>query len=118
MNNLPCAVARTIPFMDGVEPVQEVRRMLLDLIAQAQHFIFIENQFTTRQEIAEALNKRLKACPDLQVIVVSSYEPKGKFESEAYWASRIDFKRILENGIESERVKITYSTVTNEQGKS
>lgn len=118
MVDLPCAVARTIPFMDGVEPAQEVRRMLLDLIAQAQRFIFIENQFTTRQEIAEALNARLKACPELQVIIVSSYEPKGKFESEAYWASRIDFKRILENGVEDNRVKVTYSTLTNEVGES
>tara|TARA_R110000744_G_scaffold256325_2_gene371783 strand:+ start:3389 stop:5584 length:2196 start_codon:yes stop_codon:yes gene_type:complete len=118
MEHLPCALARTIPFMDGVEPVQEVRRMLLDLIAQAERFIFIENQFTTRQEIAEALNKQLKAHSRLQVVIVSSYEPKGKFESEAFWASRIDFKRILAAGIDESRVKMTYSTLTNEQGDS
>lgn len=117
LKHVPCALSRTIPFMDEVEPVQEVRHMLLDLINQAEHFIYIENQFTTRQEIAETLNKRLKAKPSLQVLIVSSYEPKGKFESEAYWASRIDFKNILENGIESGRVFLGYSSIQDKDEK-
>lgn len=116
--NVDCALARTIPFMDEVEPVQEVRNMLLDLINQAERVIYIENQFTSRQEIAEALNKRLKICPDLNVIVVSSYEPKGRFECEAFWASRIEFKKILFKDIDPDRVIMTYSSITDEQGRS
>ncbi len=116
--NVECALARTIPFMDEVEPVQEVRNMLLDLINQAERVIYIENQFTSRQEIAEALNKRLKTCPDLNVIVVSSYEPKGRFECEAFWASRIEFKKILFKDIDPDRVIMTYSSITDEQGRS
>lgn len=112
-----CALARTIPFMDEVEPVQEVRHMLLDLISQAENLIYIENQFTTRQEIAEALNRRLKECPSLHVIIVSSYEPKGKFEQEAFWASRIEFKDILENGVEKVRVTMTYSSCQDMKGR-
>ncbi len=112
-----CALARTIPFMDEVEPVQEVRHMLLDLISQAENLIYIENQFTTRQEIAEALNRRLKECPSLHVIIVSSYEPKGKFEQEAFWASRIEFKDILENGVEKDRVTMTYSSCQDMKGR-
>ncbi|NDV92372.1 phospholipase [Alteromonas sp. 345S023] len=115
--NIECALARTIPFMDEVEPAQEVRTMLLDLIEEAESFIYIENQFTTRQEIAEALNKRMKACPDLHVILVSSYEPKGKFECEAFWASRIEFKAILEKGIDPKRVRLTYSSIEDMQGR-
>ena len=115
--NVSCALARTIPFMDEVEPAQEVRTMLLDLINQAESFIYIENQFTTRQEIAEALNKRLKACPNLHVILVSSYEPKGKFECEAFWASRIEFKAILEKGIDPKRIRLTYSSIEDMQGR-
>lgn len=115
--NVSCALARTIPFMDEVEPAQEVRTMLLDLINQAESFIYIENQFTTRQEIAEALNKRLKACPNLHVILVSSYEPKGKFECEAFWASRIEFKAILEKGIDPKRIRLTYSSIEDMKGR-
>ena len=112
-----CALARTIPFMDEVEPVQEVRHMLLDLISEAERIIYIENQFTSRQEIAEALNRRMKEKPDLHVVVVSSYEPKGKFECEAFWAGRIEFKKILEKGVDPERVVMTYSSITDEHGQ-
>ncbi len=115
--NVECALARTIPFMDEVEPVQEVRNMLLDLISQAERLIYIENQFTTRQEIAEALNRRLKECETLQVVIVSSYEPKGKFECEAFWASRIEFKDILEKGIEPHRIAMTYSSIEDIKGR-
>ncbi|WP_412723077.1 VTT domain-containing protein [Alteromonas sp. D210916BOD_24] len=115
--NVQCALARTIPFMDEVEPAQEVRQMLLDLIGEAESFIYIENQFTTRQEIAEALNKQLKLKPNLSVAIVSSYEPKGKFECEAFWASRIEFKKILENGIDPKRVKLTYSSIEDMKGR-
>lgn len=114
--NIDCAIARTIPFMDEAEPVQEVRKMLLALIAQAESFVYIENQFANRGEIAEALNKRLKERPKLRVLLVSSYEPKGTVETETYWAGRIDFKRILENGIEDERVLMAYSGSTNKEG--
>ncbi|GAC16246.1 VTT domain-containing protein [Aliiglaciecola lipolytica] len=116
LENIDCAVSQTIPFMDDVEPVQEVRKMLLALIEQAEEFIYIENQFANRGEIAEALNRRLKACPKLRVLIVSSYQPKGTMETEAYWAGRIDFKRILENGIEDERVLVAYSGSTNKEG--
>ncbi len=116
--NVECALARTIPFMDEVEPVQEVRNMLLDLISQAERVIYIENQFTSRQEIAEALNSRLKACPQLNVIIISSYEPKGRFECEAFWASRIEFKKILFQGVDSDRIIMSYSSITDEQSRS
>lgn len=116
--NVECALARTIPFMDDVKPAQEVRHMLLDLISEAESFIYIENQFTARMEIAEALNKQLKLKPDLSVIIVSSFEPKGKFECEAFWATRREFKAVVEEGIDSQRVKLTYSSIQDMQGRT
>lgn len=114
--NISCAIARTIPFMDDVQPVQEVRQMFLDLINQAEDLIYLEHQFASRQEIAEALNARLKQCKTLRVLLVSSYRPQGTFECEAYWASRIDFRKILEEGIEPGRVLLLYSYIRNEIG--
>ena len=115
--NVPLAIARTLPEMDDVESVQEVRHMLLDLIGQAERFIYIENQFTTREEIARALNKQLKAKPDLEVLIVSSYDPKGLFETEAFWASRLAFKDIIEDGVDTDRIKMTYSSIRDQQGR-
>jgi uncharacterized membrane protein YdjX (TVP38/TMEM64 family) len=114
--NIPCGIAQTIPFMDATKPLQEVRRMLLALINQAESFIYIENQFANRGEIAEALNQRLKARPQLKVLIISSYQPEGTVECETYWAGRIDFKRILENGIEDGRIFMAYSGSTNKDG--
>lgn len=116
LRGIPCAIARTIPFMDDVTPVQEVRQMFLDLIHEAKHFIYLENQFASRQEIAEALNARLKACKKLRVLIISTYRPKSTVECEAYWASRIDFKSILEEGVEKSRVQMLYSSAYDEEG--
>lgn len=115
--NIDCAIARTIPFMDDVKPVQEVRHMLLDLIAQAENFIYIENQFASREEIAEALNKQLKAKKNLRVLVVSSYCPKGTAECEAYWSGRIDFKKILHAGVAKGRVLMAYSSMIDAEDR-
>lgn len=115
--DVECALARTIPLMDEVAPTQEVRHMLLDLTAEAESVIYIENQFTARQEIAQALNNQLKSKPTLSVIIVSSYEPSGKFECEAFWASRIEFKAILEKDIDPKRVKLTYSSIEDMKGR-
>ena len=53
----------------------------------------------------------------MHVILVSSYEPKGKFECEAFWASRIEFKAILEKGIDPKRIRLTYSSIEDMQGR-
>lgn len=113
---IPCAIARTIPFMDDVSPVQEVRQMFLDLISRATDIIYLENQFASRQEIAEALNRRLKECRQLRVLIISTYRPKSTVECEAYWASRIDFKSILEEGVDKSRVQMLYSSAHDEEG--
>ena len=86
-------------------------------IEQAEHFIYIENQFASREEIAEALNRRMKQKPELKVLIVSSYDPKGTMECEAYWAGRIDFKAILEQGLDSHRVVLTHSSMLDDQGE-
>lgn len=107
--DIPCAPARTIPEMDDHPAINEVQEMYLSLIASAEEFIYIENQFTTRIDIAEALNRRLKECADLKVLIVSSEAPKNVFECEGYWSGRIDFKRVLEEGIAPGRVQMSCS---------
>jgi uncharacterized membrane protein YdjX (TVP38/TMEM64 family) len=49
-------------------------------------------------------------------LLVSSYQPEGTVECEAYWAGRIDFKRILKNGVGDDRVLMAYSGSTNKEG--
>ena len=114
--NISCAIAQTIPEMTDAKPKQQVRSMLLDLINQARDFIYIENQFANNIDIAKAINKRLKDCRSLRVLVVSSYKPEGAVETEAYWAGRIDFKKQLEKGISDDQVLMAYSGSTDKEG--
>ncbi len=115
VSKIDCAISRTFPEMGDQKPVQEIRKMYLDLISAAKEFIYIENQFLTAEEIAEALNRRLKEVPQLRVLIISSYNPKGIWERASMWAGRISFKEILEKEIHRDRVRLAYSKIVDEK---
>ncbi len=114
--NVECAIARTIPASDTGDGIHEVSQMYLNLIRQAKHFIYIENQFLTVDMIAKTLNIQLRDQPNLRVLIASSHNPQGIFEREGMWAGRIDFKGELEEGVASERVKMVCSGLKSEFG--
>lgn len=118
MNRFKVAVSRTLPRIEDQEPVQEIKQQYVDLISIAENFIYIENQFLTSEEIAYALNKRLKEKPALKVLVISSYAPQGIWERESLWAGRIDFKKIVEKDLGPDRFKLTCTVITDAEGKN
>ncbi|MBC7370327.1 MAG: VTT domain-containing protein [Bdellovibrionaceae bacterium] len=111
------AIARTIPKMPSTAAFHEVRQMYLDLIDQAEEFIYIENQFLTSVEVAKKLNEQLRSKPPLKVLLVSSYNPQGVLESEGMWAGRIDFNKILTDGIDESRAKIVCTGIKKPDGE-
>lgn len=117
MSQVTTAIARTIPAMSDTDGCEEVRCMLSDLVKQARKFIYIENQFVSYLPLAEELNQQLRNNPDLQVMIVSSFKPKGPAEQESYWAGRIEFKKRLLQDIDPGRVCLAYSSVVDEQGE-
>lgn len=117
IRDIPVAISRTIPEMEGVSEVQEVKQMYLDLIAQAEKFIYAENQFFSSLEIADAINYQLKRKKSLKVLLVSSYNPQGVLERESLWAGRIDFKQRLEAGVNPVKVRMTYPCIKDEKGE-
>lgn len=112
--NMRCAIARTIPWMGSHPERFEVRQMYLDLIGKAEKFLYMENQFFSCMEMAQAINRRLKECPDLHVLLVSSYNPQGLFECEGMWAARIEFKSIVLDGIDPGRIVMAYPVIFDE----
>lgn len=114
--NVPVAIARTIPAMRGNKGIGEIERMLLAEIAQAEKFIYIENQFLTRQTIARALNKRLHEKPELRVLAVSCDHPKGIMEKKSMWTWRVAFRAILEEGGVGDRAVLAHP-ISRENGK-
>lgn len=117
MSAVPTAIARTIPAMGDSKVCEEVEAMLTALVRQAKRFIYIENQFVSYLPLAEALNRQLHDEPGLQVMIVSSFKPKGPAEQESYWAGRIEFRKLLTKDIDPARVCLAYSSVVDDEGE-
>src|SRR5688572_12986389 len=69
LRDIEVAISRTQPQTDVHEPVREIERSYLDLIAAARRSIYIENQYFSAHRVGEALQARL-AEPDGPEIVV------------------------------------------------
>ena len=101
-------VAVTEPQWRGNAAVRHSERLYQDMIASAEHFIYIENQYCTRKSIAEALSRRLRERPELRILIVSSRSSHGMMERKAMWHGRVLFRDILESGGVGERVALAY----------
>lgn len=112
--NTPIGISLTRPPYGEQKPVYQIERLYLDMIARAECFIYVENQYLTYEPFAKALNARLKEKPQLRVLVVSSHRPEGIMERKAMWHRRVKFSDIVQEGV-ADRVAITYP-VSNVNG--
>jgi phospholipase D1/2 len=78
------AIARTVP--DG--PVKEVESLYLDMIAAAERYIYIENQYITSKTLGDALAARLGEMRGPEVIMVSRLDSSGWLEAPTMEALR------------------------------
>lgn len=115
LTDVDMAIALTLPPIYGNKAVRHVEQLYFDMIACAEHFIYIENQFLTHKTIAAALNCRLKEKPELRILLISSYDPEGIMERKSMWHGRVLFRDILESGGVAGRVVMAYP-VSRENG--
>lgn len=108
MRNIHMDIALTMPPWGDFLSCYEVEQSYIDVIGRAERFIYIENQFLCRLPIAEALNRQLRRKPDLQVLIVSSYNPNGMMEAKTMWHGRVKFRDIVESGGVKDRVVMAY----------
>jgi phosphatidylserine/phosphatidylglycerophosphate/cardiolipin synthase-like enzyme/uncharacterized membrane protein YdjX (TVP38/TMEM64 family) len=73
-------IARTWTAADGEDCVEEVKQLYVDMIRAARHSIYIENQYFTSGEIAEALAKRLAAEDGPSIVIVLPAKTSGWLE--------------------------------------
>lgn len=74
------AVATTSPEQEGRQEVRHIERLYLDLIANAKHYIYLENQYFTSPKIAEALEKRLGDPDGPEIVLVTRRLSHGWLE--------------------------------------
>lgn len=78
--NADIAISRTIPEYRQQKEVREIEQLYLDAIQNAEHLIFIENQYTTSHTIGAALAARLQDKDGPEIIVVTHIESGGWLE--------------------------------------
>jgi phosphatidylserine/phosphatidylglycerophosphate/cardiolipin synthase-like enzyme len=106
-------IARTQPGYEGEPQIREVETLFIDSIADAQRFVYIENQFLSAALIARHLARQLRRKPELDVVIVAPRSHDSWVERRTMRNGRIRFWRAL-GAAGGDRVRLLYPSV--EQG--
>ncbi|MGX9426585.1 MULTISPECIES: VTT domain-containing protein [Bradyrhizobium] len=106
--NIPLGIARTELGTRFEPPVHEVERLFYASIATAKKLIYIENQFTSSAEIAEALARRMREVPELRVLIVTPKRHASWLESRTMQSGRGDFVGPFHRAEVASRIRMLY----------
>lgn len=106
--DVPVGIARTQPELNGIAPVQEVKRLYLDAIAAARHGIYIENQYLTAPAVVDALAARLAQRDGPEVVIVSRLRGGGWLEESTMTVLRVHMLRTLRAADAHGRLRVYY----------
>ena len=86
--SIDVGIARTLPEIDDAPGFREVLELYRASIRAARRSIYIENQYLTSGEIAEALVSRMKEVPELELVIVTPNAPQGWLEKRTMGAGQ------------------------------
>ena len=84
-------IARTLPDIDGSEPVTEIAELYLDSIAAARECIYIENQYLTADRVCDALVASLGAREGPEIVLVTQWSTHSWLEENTMGIRRQRF---------------------------
>ncbi|WP_247820198.1 phospholipase [Bradyrhizobium sp. 187] len=113
--DLMVGIAKTAPQTADQPGITEVSRLFEASIATANRLIYIENQFTSANEIALALARRMAIVPSLKVLIVAPREHSSWFESQAMQGGRLSFMSPFVAAGITERLRILHPTTEQPQ---
>jgi phosphatidylserine/phosphatidylglycerophosphate/cardiolipin synthase-like enzyme len=93
--NVQLAIARTRAPYGEVEEVREIEQLFLDMIAAAERFIYIENQYLTSGKIAAAIAARMGENNPPEVVIIMPRTADGWLEQKAMDAARVQLARAI-----------------------
>ncbi len=108
MTDIATGIARTELASGAGRVIDEVARLFTASIQSANRFIYIENQFTSAPEIAEALSQRMREVPSLQVLIVTPKGHSSWFESQAMQGGRGGFLKPFSSMGVIDRLRVLY----------
>lgn len=116
MREVDLAIARTRPPLPGCEPVREVEASLCAAIAEAERFIYIENQYLTADVVRKALIERMKEKPELEMLAIVPADHDGWLEKGTMQAGRARFMTLLGRAGLGDRVRLASPAVSGDDG--
>ncbi|MEO1065650.1 MAG: phospholipase D-like domain-containing protein, partial [Actinomycetota bacterium] len=99
------AIARTRPEFADAPGVREIEALYKAAIEPAERLIYIENQYLTVGAIAQALRRRLRDCPKLELVIITPDKCEGALETAVMDQGRARFVATL-GGATAERVRV------------
>ncbi|MBV9558276.1 MAG: VTT domain-containing protein, partial [Pseudolabrys sp.] len=90
-----------------------VERLFIASIAEAEHSIYIENQFLSSIPVADALARRLREKPELEVLIVAPATHASWLEARSMRNGRIRFMRRLSDKDIASRVRLLHPQVSD-----
>ncbi len=104
-------IARTVPGGSGSAMVNEVERLFEAMIDAAERCIYVENQFLTAASLADRLIERMRARPELEVLLVCPRTHHTWFEHRTMLAGRIRFMAMIRAAGLDDRVWLAHPFV-------
>ncbi|MEX2124174.1 MAG: VTT domain-containing protein [Woeseia sp.] len=104
-------IARTLPETGDRAGVGEVVELYRASIRAARRYIYIENQYLTSDEIAEALVGRMQEVPELELLVITPNAPEGWLEKRTMGAGQQRVMQKLSRESFNGRVRFLYPWV-------
>ncbi|ADO44242.1 phospholipase D/transphosphatidylase (plasmid) [Ketogulonicigenium vulgare Y25] len=104
-------IARTLPKMDGQDPVHEIEAAWLAMIASAKRMIYAESQYFASRKIAHAIALRLTEDDPPEIVIVTPHSADGWLEPIAMDTARAKLIEALARVDHKKRLRL-YHPVT------
>lgn len=110
--DVPIAVSRSAPEMDGREAVREIEELYIDQIASARSFIYAESQYFASRRVAEAMAARLSEPNGPEIVLINPDSAEGWLEPIAMDTARARLREAIRGRDPHGRFRI-YHPVTS-----
>ncbi|WP_404381336.1 VTT domain-containing protein [Caenispirillum salinarum] len=118
LRSVPVGISRTRPAGKRWDAVREVCDLYCAAIEGAERSLYIENQYLTADCVADALVRRLRENPDLEVVMVGPRTAMDWLEETTMGVGRATFMaRLAETGA-GDRIRLLAPVIRDDAGES
>jgi phospholipase D1/2 len=115
MKDVSIAISRTLPAFMGRPEVREVETLYLDMVASAQRFIYIEQQYFTSARTGEALAARLKEENGPEILLILPKVNSGWLEENSMGLLRTGLLKRLRQADVHGHLGVYYPVVPDDE---